>query len=966
MPSVAYAIDLLHQHIPARYRCYDSERYLSSGLFPDFIEFRNARALKLPSPAVPQGLEYAFLMLKHWLLFRLDQTFERYPDLIAEKDALGLSIANQVHSYLLNEIMSKTILYEFEKLQKAGYLGDADRAGAFQKFAVETVNDHAWQDYYFECYPVLVAKLNMALFQFLEFINEFFGHLMEVRQELMSACGLSRFQIAEITLFKGDNHNNGRHTIQFTLSGGGIFYYKPRSLQAEVWFNQMLAEPGEATRNPVVVTRDNYGIMAHVEQEQLASGRDVSAYYRAFGKLLATAYFFNASDLIDENLIAAKRPIVIDAECAVSPLILGSMDEREQQRAIGMENSYSITKSALVPFMYQESDTFHCPLLKDQITEQPVKQDLRNIIGADLSVERSSRLNTHLPLLGDEVYDFKDYEAALTAGFREFLEKGPGGNISHNMRFRFLNRNTTVYADLLTESNKPYYLEDPARYLALLASVRKDPINEGEFYQLLHGDIPYFHFNSDDPSVLFDASGSRYELPYSPPAKEVTLLKQANLERAFNIRNQVHFLKAGLRFTKSFQEQAGAIPLDASKPCLQGLPACVQAIVSQMAQEGIESEDAFFFATVHYARAGDQHTELTLCNPSIYEGYGGVVLLLRNLYTNGSLDGRGQEILQKLEKSMAEATANALLSDDPVAGFELPAYYLIYAALYSEKDPVSASLQAKVRSWLLEHIGSDPLGDFLIGSSSCINFIVGEQRLPLAFRTQMVRGYLKNITSNAHAYGDGLVYWSFDPEFDGPVGFAHGTAGFLHTFALVAHHFPALAVEFDLHGWMGKCFNTIEALHDPEQNGWYASRKKNELVNCNFNHGAPGIALALMAYYNVHERDDVLALIGVCNDYINQCGTDILFTISNGWLGNYLVQKRIQAFLSAKRPHIQASYLLLSAARKETMARMMAYTFVSNASVNYSLFTGLFGFVYLHLIEQDQADIDFLTFQPLS
>lgn len=954
-------IDLIHNLIPEERRVYPSDQYLANNYLLRYQEYRNLRALRLPSTLEGADLGYSFLMLKHWLIDQIvSEVFGDSP-FIADPKELASQLTHDLHTHLMNDLMGKSILYEFEKLFAANLLGKVKSEG-FLIFSTQTANDPDWQDFYFETYPVLVSKLNLFFFQHFEFLKEFLGHLNEVKSEVIALIPTRELLLAEIKMFKGDHHNNGRHTLCFKLTNGQLFYYKPRSLKADIWFNQELQRCFGSGTPLHFICREQFGIMPHIEQETLASQADVQQYYYHFGQFMGLSYLLNATDLIDENIIAAKVPVVIDAECAVTPLLWGKLSPSETKHALRVQGSHSIAQTSLVPVKFLAEETFHCPLLAAPTENAEVRPDLQELLGREINLITGHSTNTHLPQFDGKTFSYHQYSSELLSGFTEFLNDQPKINLPNNTTFRFINRNTTVYVSLLAEATKPYYLEDIQRYQELFASVLDKEINQSEYYQLLHGDVPYFHFSSEQPSIVFDALGFKYELPRSPDLKTMVVEKQNNVKRPFGLQNQINYIEASLRFTTGFKEQFSTIisPIQQSIPRIA--PALRDAILEALLRQGIEDDGAFFFPTLHYSNAGDQHTELTISNPSVYEGIGGIALVLGKLRKAKQLSASGKKVLLKLKRQIAEGTEKALENTSNVAGMELPAYSYVFWTLYGTGSNQAGSLLPKVKKWLLQHIANDPMGDFLVGSTSLVNFVLSTRELDPSFSAALVEKYLANVLAKVHFTESDEAYWCFHEDFDGKVGFAHGTAGFLFTLSKINLYYPALAATYQIPWLLDCCFNSIVGLYDPANQQWFETRKKEQLVNCNYNHGEAGIALGLMAYYACKPDPQILEYLRICNRHLNASGNQILFTLSNGWLGNYLVQKQIKAFFDQLSAFPPKDYVLLSAMPSHTLERWMEYTFKQNASLNYSLFTGLFGFIHLSMVEEGIHDLDFLTF----
>jgi len=129
----------------------------------------------------------------------------------------------------------------------------------------------------------------------------------------------------DITLAMSDPHHGRRRVALLRFSSGLRVIYKPRNVDLERAYHDLLTWFAAAGLHPApfgprVVERDDYGWVEVIDPEPLSTTDEASSYFQAAGALLCLAWLFGGRDLHMENVIATRHgPVLIDTEMLLQP-----------------------------------------------------------------------------------------------------------------------------------------------------------------------------------------------------------------------------------------------------------------------------------------------------------------------------------------------------------------------------------------------------------------------------------------------------------------------------------------------------------------------------------------------------------------------------------------------------------------------------------------------------------------------
>ena len=171
-------------------------------------------------------------------------------------------------------------------------------------------------------YPVLARELVGRADQWLASSLEFLRRLsrdwpiIQTKFSPPSDAGI----LYELQTQLGDRHRDGR-SVQIARFGSGFsIVYKPRSLQVDGHFQELLEwfnrKTGDlAFQGLTILDRGTHGWSEFVPGEDCLSVDGVRRFYERQGGYLALFYILNGSDIHCENVIASgEHPFVVDLE----------------------------------------------------------------------------------------------------------------------------------------------------------------------------------------------------------------------------------------------------------------------------------------------------------------------------------------------------------------------------------------------------------------------------------------------------------------------------------------------------------------------------------------------------------------------------------------------------------------------------------------------------------------------------
>lgn len=382
---------------------------------------------------------------------------------------------------------------------------------------IEALGDERTRNHLSITYPVLRRWVDEHILSWRAHVGSIVERFEADKVELSGMLGipLDQLRLDTIKIGLGDAHRGGRSVALLTTCGNHRIIYKPRSIEVDGHFSELLAALSANTgcmfRTPKQVSRLGYGWVEHIEQKQCTDEDGVSRFYHRIGGLIAVTYILRASDIHYENLIAhGEYPVLIDLETMFHPMI----------PIVGTEANDEIDDSVLRTGLLPNRITFDGRLQADiggmsDVEGQPGIVE-RLVLEQDSSGKFSftRRLGT---LIGGQNVPHRDghpvrlsgaHGGEIARGFSEvyqFIEANRALFLKLIEAFesdetRVLFRNTIVYSHLLDEARHPAVMLNEGclqHHLGGLHELSKDfglgeRLINFELLDLTRRDIPMF------------------------------------------------------------------------------------------------------------------------------------------------------------------------------------------------------------------------------------------------------------------------------------------------------------------------------------------------------------------------------------------------------------------------------------------------------------------------------------------
>ncbi|MBN9683450.1 MULTISPECIES: type 2 lanthipeptide synthetase LanM family protein [unclassified Corallococcus] len=423
----------------------------------------------------------------------------------------------------LMQTATRSLVLELNVARLRGELQGETPQARFEHFALHHLETPGRLAAFLEEYPVLARLLVTSLERWIQTSLELLTHLAEDRESLVAVlgAGVDPGPLVEARTGAGDSHREGRSVALLTFRSGLRVVYKPRSLEIEARYQDLLEQLERwGLRHPhrrlKVLTRATHGWVEHVETGGCDDRDAVARFYWRQGSQLALLYLLRGVDLHSGNLLAAGEfPVLVDLEGLFHQLPPPRADDTAASRAARFLERSVISSGLLPTLMFgregragvelsglggEAGQLFPhaAPMLEDRardtlhvVRKQPATAGAHN-----------------RPLLEGRPVDVTEFGPCIEEGFQETygLLLQHRGEVARRLEgfrdveVRHIARATMRYGFLLQEGLHPDFLRDALDRDQLLdklwAEVRVRPalarLTPSEHEDLRLGDVPVF------------------------------------------------------------------------------------------------------------------------------------------------------------------------------------------------------------------------------------------------------------------------------------------------------------------------------------------------------------------------------------------------------------------------------------------------------------------------------------------
>jgi len=398
-------------------------------------------------------------------------------------------------------------------------------------------------------------------------------------------CRLAGPPVQDLVPLCSDRHNGGRSVLILTLTCGCRCVYKPRPVEMESAFQQLLAWCNGQDDVPMqqrcitVLDRGDYGWVEWVEATPCSQRQEVALFFERAGMLMALVHVLRGNDCHRDNLIAASQwPVLIDGETLLAAQLRTDLFDQRQQHEEN-DDDYSVLQAGFLPCWDLVTRGGQARGLDVSALGHPgaAQVDAQRLgwrfVNTDAMhqalIPVGDDIGTNLPILEGERQAPERFLPELLRGFEQthrFLRRRRRELLAPEsplQRFaecpnRYLFRVTILYDDLIARSLSPTHLrcaltrslnldQLALAYLEGPASRKLLPLLQAEREALENLDIPYLQGCTADRHLR---SGGRLLVEDAFVGAPYTLMRQAlqQLDED-DLQRQLHLIRG------SFQAQ---------------------------------------------------------------------------------------------------------------------------------------------------------------------------------------------------------------------------------------------------------------------------------------------------------------------------------------------------------------------------------------------------------------------------
>jgi type 2 lantibiotic biosynthesis protein LanM len=568
----------------------------------------------------------------------------------------------------------------------------------YQEFVQKLLEDGLLS--FFQKYPVLGRLIATRIDFWIEATAEFLQHLKADKSEIeqvfihsqlnadrVSQSKIELGKVVEIQSNLSDPHKRGRCVIALTFESGLKLVYKPRNLDLEVAYNELLEWCNQQDvplhfKILKVLNRPTYGWVEYVEQQPCENEAAARRFYQRAGMLLCLLYTLGGNDCHHENLIASGEHLVlIDMETLMHPE-QKHLEDFPQATAQMVSNEKfwndSVLRTGLLPCWDINKDNHIAYDISGLGSIDPQASPWRLLQWKSVNTDNMHQVYQtvtipvakNVAILNGMPLSPNDYIEELVGGFRQMyhflIEKrqyllGKSSPLAtlKAQSVRFIFRATKVYGVLLQKTLTPELLQngiDRSIELDILARAFLTTENQPKAWSILHSelrameqlDIPYFEANSNSDNLTFGLAQPIEEYFVAPSYHQV-LSRLQKLDEA-DLAQQLGIIQGSFyaRVARSVSELPSNVQSFAvltirteeeqiASVNSEQLLASADTIAQEISSRSIaEAEGSVYWIALSYI-PNVERFQLQPLDESLYNGNCGIALFLAALdYLRGS------------------------------------------------------------------------------------------------------------------------------------------------------------------------------------------------------------------------------------------------------------------------------------------------------------------------------------------
>ncbi|HYQ05941.1 MAG TPA: type 2 lanthipeptide synthetase LanM family protein [Xanthobacteraceae bacterium] len=793
----------------------------------------------------------------------------------------------------LSELCAPALYERFAKMRGAsaassgaGMAGQAPGDSRYREFVADLAGSGFRK--LFDDKPVLLRLIAGLTRQWIDATEEFVlrlaADLPAIRGDLIQTSVAAK--IVEITSGVSDPHNEGRSVLIVRFTDNARVVYKPKDLRVDLAWRDLVeglngAEAPIALKTARTLSRDGYGWTEFIEHTGCNDMQGCGTFFWRAGAWLALLHCFAATDIHQENMIAAgDHPVLIDLETILQPSPeehkIGEPEAAAFDAAMEIIGN-SVMTVGLLP-AYGRSVDNNVFAMGGMTADWGARtviawNDLNTDAMRPAKMEEAGAGTPNLPHVNGRYAKLGDHIDSFVAGFADYadflMRQARDGNTSAmlndfgGLAVRKVVRPTRFYYMLLRRLKDHRSMTDgviwsaQSDFMARLADWDKAtdplwPLQRAERAALVSLNVPYF-ITPSDGTVIYDQVGHSAETAATPGLDRARARLQALDEN--EIAWQVEVIRENvnqqLRASNNRERNASVETALAGAPDRALFEAEAERIAAELARHAIRRGPGAAWIGLDWL--GDSEVFQLVClGPDLYNGATGIALFLAahaavsGHAASAELALAGLAHVRRNLKSRSAARFARSLGIGAATGLGSIVYGFAVIAKSTGDATLLQDAQAAVRLFTDELITADKQLDVMGGAAGAVLALLRLHR-----DTQLDDALTRAIRCGEHLLasdrvGDGRQRSWIGQGFGGAGlnGMSHGAAGFAYALAALA----AASGRADFADAAAECIAFEDASYDSARRNWPDLRVPGQPAwPCQWCHGAPGIGLARLA-----------------------------------------------------------------------------------------------------------------------
>lgn len=476
-----------------------------------------------------------------------DSFFRRYlcdfeNDLIAELSQFSTEIEldipsiinGAVHSQreILIPMAARSLLLEMYGLKTSDKLEGQNTHEQYLSFS-KIIDTDEFHEQFAEKYPLLMDLIQNKIKTKVRLLKECVSNLCEDLDDIENKFGYRPEKLNKLISDGGDTHNDGRSVVAVTVNDNIQLFYKPHSLDGDVFFYDFVKEFSNnknfSEKLAEFLSYSDHGWQKCAEYLEAETKEQITEYYKNIGRYVALFYVLGTEDMHNDNIIASgNTPKFIDLETVLSNHNTEWYPSDINLLSTVLNEIKTSTFTSMILPQNHEFAMFDIDLSALTGGMDPTASSkigyykLQHPFTSDICYEKTlSNIvpGKNLLRFNGEIVEPGNYTEAIIEGFedtyfhilerRDDIRNWLSEKTKEKLRFRQVLRATYMYAKFQDASYHPKYLYDLTereRLFSLMSgkgssSDLKNQVIDTEKKVMLNDDIPYFFTYIDSKNV---------------------------------------------------------------------------------------------------------------------------------------------------------------------------------------------------------------------------------------------------------------------------------------------------------------------------------------------------------------------------------------------------------------------------------------------------------------------------------